>query len=56
VIGKIIRGLRIRRPPHKGWNSKNTVDFAGSIPLIRKLSKEGWEIWGEVVVECPDCG
>jgi hypothetical protein len=40
VIGRIIRGLKIRRPPRKGWNSKNTVDFAGNIPHIRKLSKK----------------
>jgi hypothetical protein len=40
VIGRIIRGLRIRRPPHKGWNSKNTADFAGNIPRIRKPSKK----------------
>jgi hypothetical protein len=48
VIGRIIRGLRIRRPPHKGWNSKNTADFAGNIPLIRKLSKENWAVRREV--------
>jgi len=54
VIGRIIRGLRIRRPPHKGWNSKNTADFAGSIPLIRKLSKESWAVRGEVFVGCSD--
>jgi hypothetical protein len=40
VIGRIILGLRIRRPPHKGWNSKNTADFAGNILPIRKPSKK----------------
>ena len=54
MIGRIIRGLRIRRPPRKGWNSKNTADFAGNIPLIRKLSKENWAVRGEVFVECSD--
>ena len=52
MIGRIIRGLRIRRPPRKGWNSKNTVDFAGNIPPIRKPSKENWAVRGEVIVEC----
>jgi len=54
VIGRIIRGLRIRRPPHKGWNSKNTADFAGNIPPIRKPSKENWAVRSEVFVECSD--
>ena len=54
VIGRIIRGLRIRRPPRKGWNSKNTADFAGNIPLIRKPSKENWAVRGEVFVGCSD--
>jgi len=54
VIGRIIRGLRIRRPPHKGWNSKNTADFAGNIPLIRKPNKENWVVRGEFFVECSD--
>jgi len=52
VIGRIIRGLRIRRPPHKGWNSKNTVDFAGNIPPIKKPSKKSWVVRSGVVVEC----
>ena len=56
MIGRIIRGLRIRRPPHKGWNSKNTADFAGNIPPIRKPSKENWVVRGEVFVECSDGG
>ena len=54
MIGRIIRGLRIRRPPHKGWNSKNTVDFAGNIPLIRKLSRGNWAVRSEVFVKCSD--
>jgi hypothetical protein len=54
VIGRIIRGLRIRRPPHKGWNSRNTADFAGSIPPIRKPSKENWVFRSEVVIERPN--
>ena len=54
MIGRIIRGLRIRRPPRKGWNSKNTADFAGNIPLIRKPSKENWAVRSEVFVECSD--
>ena len=54
MIGRIIRGLRIRRPPHKGWNSKNTADFAGNIPPIRKPSKENWAVRSEVFVDCSD--
>jgi hypothetical protein len=54
VIGRIIRGLKIRRPPRKGWNSRNSVDFAGNIPPIRKPSKENWAVRSEVVIECPD--
>jgi hypothetical protein len=54
VIGRIIRGLRIRRPPRKGWNSRNTADFAGNIPPIRKPSKENWAVRGEVFVKCSD--
>ena len=54
MIGRITRGLRIRRPPRKGWNSKNTADFAGNIPLIRKQSKENWAVRSEVFVECSD--
>jgi hypothetical protein len=54
VIERIIRGLKIRRPPRKGWNSRNTADFAGNIPLIRKPSKENWAFRGEVVVGCPN--
>jgi hypothetical protein len=54
VIGRIIRGLRIRRPPHKGWNLKNTADFAGNIPPIRKPSKENWAVRSEDFVECSD--
>jgi hypothetical protein len=54
VIGRIIRGLRIRRPRQKGWNSKNTADFAGNIPPIRKPSKENWVVRSGVFVECSD--
>jgi hypothetical protein len=54
VIERIIRELRIRRPPHKGWNLKNTVDFAENILLIRKLSKENWVFRSEDFVECSD--
>ena len=54
MIGRIIRGLRIRRPPHKGWNSRNTVDFAENIPLIRKPSKENWAVRGGIFVGCSD--
>jgi hypothetical protein len=54
VIGRIIRGLKTKRPPRKGWNSRNTAGFAGSIPLIRKPSKENWVVWSGVVVECID--
>ena len=53
MIGRIIRGLKIRRPPRKGWNSRNTVNFAGNIPPIRKPNKENWAVRSEVVVECP---
>ena len=54
MIGRIIRGLRIRRPPRKGWNSINTVGFAGNIPLIRKLSKENWAVRSEIFIKCSD--
>lgn len=54
MIGRIIRGLRIRRPPHKGWNLKNTADFAGNIPLTRKPSEENWAVRGEIFVDCSD--
>jgi hypothetical protein len=54
VIERIIRGLKIRRPPRKGWNSKNTVDFAGNIPLTKKPSRENWAVRSEVVVEWSD--
>jgi hypothetical protein len=54
VIGRIIRGLKIRRPPRKGWNSRNTADFAGNIPLIKKPSKKNWAVSGRVVIKCPD--
>jgi hypothetical protein len=54
VIGRIIRGLKIRRSPRKGWNSRNTADFAENIPPIRKPSKENWAVRRGVVVECPD--
>ena len=54
VIGRIIRGLKIRRPPHRGWNSRNIADFAGNIPRIRKPSKENWAVRSEVFVECSD--
>ena len=54
MIGRIIRGLRIRRPPHKGWNLKNTADFAGNIPPIRKPSKENWVVGSEDFVACSD--
>ena len=40
VIGKIIRIRKIKIPPHKDWNLRSTVGFAGSIPPIRKQSKE----------------
>jgi hypothetical protein len=43
VTGRIIRGLKIRRPPRKGWSLKNTAGFAGNILPIRKPSKKiGW--------------
>ena len=40
VIGKIIRIRKIKRPPRKGWNLRSIVSFAGTTPLIRKLSKK----------------
>ncbi len=53
MIGRIIRGQKIRRPPRKGWNSRNTAGFAENIPPIRKPNKEIWAVRSEVVVECP---
>ena len=53
MIGRIIRGLKIRRPPHRGWNSRNIADFAGNIPPIRKPSKENWA-FRSGFVECLD--
>ena len=52
VIGRIIRELKIRRPPRKGWNSRNTADFAENIPPIRKPSKENWAVRSEDFVGC----
>ena len=46
VIEKIIRILKIKRPPLKDWNSRSIVNFAENTPLIRKQNKEksdGWE-------------
>ena len=40
VIEKTIRIRKIKRPPRKGWNLRNTVDFVESILPIRKQNKE----------------
>ena len=40
VIGKIILIRKIKRPPRKGWNLRNTVGFVESTLPIRKQNKE----------------
>ena len=40
VIEKIIRILKIKRPPLKDWNSRSIVNFVENTPLIRKQNKE----------------
>ena len=55
MIGRTIRGPRIRRPPQTGWNSKNIVDFAESILPIRKRNKVDW-VFGVGVVSAGSGG
>ena len=52
VIEKTIRIRKIKRPPRKGWNLKNTVGFAENTLPIRKQNKEksegresGADVW-----------